>query len=52
MNEWKKDTFLGPIINEKAQKKFEDAAKLAKQDGKVLAGGNILQDSQFCSRTS
>ncbi len=44
---WEKDTFLGPIINEKAQKKFEDAAKLAKQDGKVLAGGNILQDSQY-----
>ncbi len=44
---WEKDTFLGPIINQKAQKKFEDAAKLAKQDGKVLAGGNILQDSQY-----
>jgi 1-pyrroline-5-carboxylate dehydrogenase len=38
---------LGPIINEKAKKKFEDAAKLARQDGKILTGGNSLQDSQY-----
>ena len=44
---WEKDTFLGPIINESARKKFEEASKLAKQDGKVLAGGNILQDSVY-----
>lgn len=44
---WEKDTFLGPIINESARKKFEEAAKLAKKDGKVLAGGNTLQDSQY-----
>ena len=43
---WEKDVFLGPIINEKAKKKFEDAAKLARQDGKILTGGNTLQDSQ------
>jgi len=44
---WEKDVFLGPIINEKAKKKFEDAAKLARQDGKILTGGNSLQDSQY-----
>ncbi len=44
---WEKDVFLGPIINESARKKFEEASKLAKQDGKVLVGGNILQDSLY-----
>jgi 1-pyrroline-5-carboxylate dehydrogenase len=44
---WEKDVFLGPIINEKAKKKFEDAAKLARLDGKILTGGNSLQDSQY-----
>jgi 1-pyrroline-5-carboxylate dehydrogenase len=44
---WEKDVFLGPIINEAAKKKFEDASKLAKQDGKILTGGNTLQDSQY-----
>ena len=46
---WKKDVFLGPIINESAKKKFEDAAKLASQDGKILTGGNSLQDSQYAN---
>jgi 1-pyrroline-5-carboxylate dehydrogenase len=44
---WEKDVFLGPIINEKAKKKFEDATKLARQDGKILVGGNSLQDAQY-----
>jgi len=44
---WEKDVFLGPIINEKAKKKFEDASKLARLDGKILTGGNSLQDSQY-----
>jgi len=44
---WEKDVFLGPIINEAAKKKFEDASKLARQDGKILTGGNTLQDSHY-----
>ena len=44
---WEKDVFLGPIINEKAKKKFEEAAMIAKKDGKILAGGNILKDSLY-----
>ena len=44
---WEKDVFLGPIINEKAKKKFEDSVKLARQDGKILTGGNSLQDAQY-----
>ena len=28
---WKKNTFLGPVINESAQKKYKDAVELAKK---------------------
>lgn len=43
---WKRDVFLGPVINEAAKKKFEAAVELAKKDGKILVGGTILNDSQ------
>ncbi|MFB5597911.1 MAG: aldehyde dehydrogenase family protein, partial [Nitrosopumilaceae archaeon] len=45
-NPWKKDVFLGPLINESAKQKFLDAANLARQDGKILAGGNIIADEE------
>ncbi len=44
---WQKDVFLGPIINETAKNKFETAVELAKKDGKILVGGNVLKDSQY-----
>jgi len=44
---WEKDVFLGPIINEEAKKKFEDAVNLAKQDGRIIVGGTILQNPEF-----
>lgn len=44
---WEKDTFLGPVINEAAQKKFKSAIDLAKKDGKILRGGNILTNSNL-----
>ncbi len=43
---WKRDVFLGPVINEAAKKKFEAAVELAKKDGEILVGGTILNDSQ------
>lgn len=43
---WKRDVFLGPVINEVAKKKFEAAVELAKKDGEILVGGTILNDSQ------
>jgi 1-pyrroline-5-carboxylate dehydrogenase len=43
---WKRDVFLGPVINEAAKKKFEAAVELAKKDGEILVGGIILNDSQ------
>jgi len=44
---WKRDVFLGPVINKAAQKKFEEAVQLAKKDGEILVGGTILQDSDY-----
>ncbi len=44
---WEKDTFVSPVINEAALKKFAMAAELAKKDGKILCGGSVLSDSDF-----
>ena len=38
---------MGPIINEAARKKFENAVTLAKKDGKIILGGDILKDSSY-----
>ena len=44
---WKKDVFLGPIINNDAKTKFENAVNLAKQDGEILTGGTIITSPGF-----
>jgi 1-pyrroline-5-carboxylate dehydrogenase len=38
---------MGPVINEDAKKKFERAVDLAKKDGKIIQGGNVLTDSIY-----
>lgn len=44
---WKRDVFLGPVINEAAKKKFQEAVELASKDGEILAGGTILNNSEY-----
>lgn len=46
---WERDSFLGPVINASAIKKFEDAVALAQKDGKIILGGNILKDQKHSS---
>ena len=41
---WEKDTYIGPVINGEAVKKFQKASDVAKKDGKVLCGGLIVSD--------
>src|SRR5574340_1315805 len=41
---WEKDTYIGPVINGEAVKKFQKASDVAKKDGKVLCGGLIIYD--------
>ncbi len=44
---WERNIYLGPIINEAAKKKFEMAIELAKKDGKIIFGGEILKDGVY-----
>lgn len=44
---WEKDTYLGPIINDSARKKFKAAVELANKDGKIVFGGETLQDGIY-----
>ncbi|WP_052347464.1 aldehyde dehydrogenase family protein [Candidatus Nitrosotenuis chungbukensis] len=44
---WEKDTYLGPIINDAAQKKFERAVEVAKKDGKIAYGGSVLKNGIY-----
>ena len=44
---WEKDSYVSPVINESALKKFARAAEIAKKDGKILCGGSVLSDLQF-----
>ena len=39
---WQKEVFLGPVINQDAKLKFEEAVNLAKKDGQVLVGGTTI----------
>ncbi len=41
---WEKDTYIGPVINDAAVKKFQKASDIAKKDGKILCGGSLVSD--------
>jgi len=43
-----KETFLGPVIDEGAVQRFEDAVKEVEESGgQVLAGGQVVSDGDF-----
>jgi len=42
-------TFLGPLINEEAVEKFQNAVKLGKKDGDLIAGGSVLNKGDFAN---
>ena len=42
-----RDTFLGPLINAAAVKKFAGAVRLGKRQGRLLNGGGILTEGDF-----
>lgn len=41
-NPLNKNNFIGPLINESAYEKYKKYAEIAKNDGKILAGGNVV----------
>jgi len=42
-----RDTFLGPLINQEAVKKFQRAVSLGKKQGRLLLGGRVLTTGDF-----
>lgn len=46
-NPLEQDTFMGPVVNEGAYKKYQKYARLAGKDGKVLAGGHAIKDGEL-----
>jgi 1-pyrroline-5-carboxylate dehydrogenase len=43
-----KETFMGPVINQKAVETFQSAVASAKQSGgRLIAGGNVLKDGSM-----
>jgi 1-pyrroline-5-carboxylate dehydrogenase len=42
-----RDVFFGPVINQKAVARWEQAVEQAKQEGKILAGGDRLRGPVF-----
>jgi 1-pyrroline-5-carboxylate dehydrogenase len=39
-----KETYLGPVIEARKVKEYEDAVALGRRDGKVVAGGSAVRD--------
>lgn len=44
---WKKEVFLGPIINQAAKEKFLKIMDLAKKEGKIIAGGSAIEQDDY-----
>jgi 1-pyrroline-5-carboxylate dehydrogenase len=43
----KRETFLGPVINEQAVETFRRGVAKAREDGEVLVGGRVLTDGAY-----
>lgn len=43
----KRETFLGPVINENAYHTYQTAIDAAKKDGKILTGGKTLREGDY-----
>lgn len=46
-NPLNKNNFMGPLINESAYEKYKKYADIAKKDGRILTGGNVLADGDM-----
>jgi len=46
-NPLNRDVYIGPVINESAYENFKKHSELARKDGKILAGGNVITDGEL-----
>jgi len=46
-NPFDPNTFVGPLANEDAYKKYQKFVKVAAKDGKVLTGGSVKKDGEL-----
>jgi 1-pyrroline-5-carboxylate dehydrogenase len=46
-NPLEQNTFVGPLVNEDAYRKYQKYSKLASRDGKVLVGGSVKKDGDL-----
>ncbi|MFQ5969072.1 MAG: aldehyde dehydrogenase family protein [Nitrososphaerales archaeon] len=46
-NPLNKDTYIGPVINESAYEKYKKHIEVARKDGKILVGGNVVTDGEL-----
>jgi 1-pyrroline-5-carboxylate dehydrogenase len=46
-NPTRPDVFMGPVINEAAYKRFQDASGRAARDGEILIGGEVLTEGDL-----
>lgn len=42
-----RETFLGPLINERAVSTYEEAVRLGRREGRLLHGGKVVHGSDF-----
>ena len=42
-----RDTFLGPLINAAAVKKYQAAVRLGRKDGRLVSGGSVRTEGDF-----
>ena len=46
-NPLEKETFLGPLVNRSAYEDYQRFMEIARRDGQVLYGGNVLTEGDF-----
>lgn len=46
-NPVQKDVFMGPVINEGAYRRFEEASRRCAQEGEILTGGQVLIEGEM-----
>jgi len=46
-NPLNRDVYIGPVINESAYENFKKHSELARKDGKIVTGGNVVTDGEL-----